>query len=598
MIPQQVIDDILNRVSIVDVIGRYIDIKRSGKNYVALCPFHNEKTPSFSISEEKGLYHCFGCGASGNAVGFLMDYQKLSFIEAIENLARIAGVDLSRYSNDGEAVSNSEKEILYKINKEAMKFFHNLLLTSEEAEIARDYLKKRGLSAETIKTFQLGYGGKEWTSLSSYLIKQGFREEDIIRAGLSSRGNTGLYDRFRDRVIFPIFNRDGRVVGFGGRVLKENEQVAKYLNTQETPIFHKGSLLFAFHMARDEIIKKKEAIMVEGYMDVIGLFQNGIKNAVAPLGTSLTESQMMFLKRFCDSVFFVFDGDEAGVKAANRALDIAVKSPIKKKVAILPGGKDPFDYVMQYGGTSFIHYLEKRKLEAVDFKLRYFSRVFDKKKDKAKLVMSILPYVSQIDSAIEREESLKKIAGYVEENFSVIVDEYQNYVQKGKNAVSTLRKIQEKREKKEQYPRVEIEFISLLALFPDGLSQIESVVTPEMIENEELRGLYEFILRNPDKNSSEICGSIENPELLKVIAAYAQREDLKEGNLKEMAYKLKFNYISREVGRIKNLIEEHEKAANYQEIKKYHEVQMRLQEEKNMIEKTLKEYAREMELSE
>ncbi len=598
MIPQQVIDDILNRISIVDVIGRYIDLRKSGKNYLALCPFHNEKTPSFSVSEEKGLYHCFGCGASGNVVKFLMDYQRFSFIEVIENLARMAGVDLSRYSNDEGIRTGSEREILYRVNKEAMKFFHNQLLYSEEADEARNYLKNRGLSAEIIKTFQLGYGGKEWTTLSYYLKEKGFKEEDIIKAGLSSRGNSGLYDRFRDRVIFPIFNREGRVAGFGGRVLRESEKVAKYLNTQETPIFHKRSLLFAFHMARDEIVKKMEAIVVEGYMDVIGLFQGGIRNVVAPLGTSLTEDQLMFLKRFCDSVVFVFDGDEAGVKAANRALDIAVKSPLKKRAVILPGGKDPFDYVMQYGAPSFIHYLEKRKLEAIEFKLRYFSKFIDKKKEKAKFVGLILPYISQINSAIEREEGLRKIAGYVEENFSVIMDEYQNYVAKGRSVVSVLREVQENRGGLVKYPRVELEFISLISLFPKALDKVMGIITPEMIENEELRKLYEFVLENPGKASSEICGSIENQELLQYVSAYAQRENLKEENLVEMAYKLKFNYINREVSKIKVLIEQYEKASDYKEVKKCYEIQMRLQEEKKSVEESLKSCAQEMELSE
>lgn len=320
VIPQAVIDEILNKVSIIDVIGKYIEIKKSGKNSLALCPFHQEKTPSFSISEDKGLYHCFGCGASGNTIKFLMDYQKLTFIEALQEMAKSAGVDLNQYSGINDFIPVKEKDELIKINREAMSYYHKMLWSSSDSLEARNYLKNRKVTPDIVKVYRLGYGGKDWNSLRDYLNGKGFRDDAIIKTGLISNGNTGLFDRFRDRIIFPILDKDGNPVGFGGRILEGEKKTAKYLNSAENIIFHKGSLLFSLNLAKDEIVKDKKAILVEGYMDVIALYQNGIKNSVAPLGTSLTENQLNILKKYCEKVIFIFDGDKAGIKAANGLL--------------------------------------------------------------------------------------------------------------------------------------------------------------------------------------------------------------------------------------------------------------------------------------
>ena len=463
MIPQEIIDKILDKVSLVEVISKYTDIKRSGRNFMALCPFHGEKTPSFSISEDKGLYHCFGCGASGNAIRFLMDYQKKSFTESVQELAGIAGIELEQTPDYKGSGSIKEKGVLLDICRETLTFFHNNLLNSTEAQKAREYIKKRKLSLESVKLYRLGYGGNGWNSLQMHLKEKGFSDSDLLKAGVVTRsskpGSTGKYfDRFRERVIFPIFDRDGNCVGFGGRILTEDKNAAKYLNSPESPLFHKGSLLFSLNFAKDNITRQKTAILVEGYMDVIGLAQNGIVNAVAPLGTALTENQLGIIKKYCDTVIFLFDGDEAGISAANRAVDISVDSGLNQGVVILPQKKDPYDYVMEYGKDAFLQYITDRKLSPFEFKMRFFSKKIDIKTDKVRFLLAVFPYLSRVNSSIIREEYIKKLANFLEEDYGIVLSEYKSFLGKDK---SLGRMIKESVKLVKSVGRVELEFIGL-----------------------------------------------------------------------------------------------------------------------------------------
>ncbi len=595
MIPQHVIEDILNRVSIIDVIGKYTDVKKSGRNYLALCPFHQEKTPSFSVSEEKGLYHCFGCGASGNSIKFLMDYQKLSFMEALQELAKMASIDLNQFSGEKEFASSKEKETLLKINKESMLFFHNLLLESPDAQKAREYLKKRKLTLEIIKNYRLGYGGKEWNSLTKYLIEKGYREEDAVKAGVAYSGNNGLFDRFKDRVIFPIFDKEGNTAGFGGRILTEDKQSAKYLNTLENPAFHKGSLLFSFNFAKDEMVKKKEALVVEGYMDVIALYQNGIKNAVAPLGTSLTESQLAIIKRYVDSVVFIFDGDEAGINAANRALDISVAIDLNQAVVILPGKKDPYDFAMEHGGEAFNQYVQSKKLAPMDFKLRYFAKKIDVKENKVKFVLSLFPYIMQVNSSIIREGYIKKIAQFIDEDYSVVLSEYQSFLRHDKN---TGRMIRESKDKDILYNKVESELISMLIVNPQSVLNLSDIISEDMFLNMELRRIYHQINENPDRKPGELITELNNNEIINKIAEYAQKEEIAKVVLLELAYNLKVQYIGRELAKINQMVQQYDNEANDTEKNKYLVMHKDLKNEEFIMREKLKDCRKELELSE
>ncbi len=571
MIPQNVIDDILNKVSIVDVVGRFTEIRKSGKNHLALCPFHKEKTPSFSISEDKGLYHCFGCGASGNTLKFLMEYQKLTFLEAVQDLAKMAGVDLSRFANSpSDGYSSKEKETLLAINREAMLFYHKSLLTDEPAAPAREYLKNRKLTLETVKTYRLGFGGVSWTGLLAYLKEKGFTDQDAVNAGLAIEGKNGPYDRFKDRLIFPIFDRDANTVGFGGRILTDAKDAAKYINTSENRLFRKGTLLFSLHLAKDEIVREKRCVLAEGYMDVIALHQNGVKNAVAPLGTSFTAEQLALLRRYADTVFFVFDGDGAGIAAANRAIDLAAsESGLTQWAVILPQKQDPFDFVMDKGAGGFLEYLEQKKLRPVEFKLRFFSRSVDPKTQKVKFLAQVFPYLSRLKSPVAREEALKTTASFVKEDYAVVLSEYQSFLA---NAKDFGRAIREKDATRSEAGRTETIFAGLLVLFPELAEEAGKILDTDMLESPAIRSVYEHVRSAPGRSTKDIVNALENlgaPEVLAVVSEYAQKEELQRPELvRELAYRLKLSYIKKQMGRNARDIAQSETRADFDSVKR------------------------------
>ena len=346
-IPDDKISEILEKVDLVDIVSRYVTLKKVGKNYFGLCPFHSEKTPSFSVSPDKQLYYCFGCGARGNAITFLMQIEGLSFAEALKELADMAGVELvfSQKEREKTFVKNNLREVL-----ELARDFYRERLFSQKGEKAREYLAGRGMGENTMREWELGYAPDEWAELRNFLRKKGVSDNLAGNAGLIIKSKDSYYDRFRDRIVFPIYDQRHKIVGFGGRVLdKSSENVPKYLNSPETPLFIKGKLLFGLNRASSFVTHSGEVILVEGYLDVISLWEKGIKNVVAPLGTGLTEDQVRILVRLADRVFVSFDGDEAGRKAASRAVEILVKMGVEHFVILLPQGEDPDSFVKNYG---------------------------------------------------------------------------------------------------------------------------------------------------------------------------------------------------------------------------------------------------------
>ncbi len=346
MIPQSFIQDLLNRVDIVDVVGRHVQLRKAGANYVACCPFHDEKTPSFTVSPTKQFYHCFGCGAHGNAIGFLMAHGGLNYVEAIKDLAANLGIPVPE-----EAGSRQEKKSpdLYDMLQQASKYYRDELKQSAQAI---DYLKRRGLTGEIAARFGIGYAPGEWRNLSH--VFPDYESEALVESGLVIAGEGKRYDRFRDRIIFPIQDGRGRIIGFGGRVIGQGEP--KYLNSPETPLFEKGRELYGLFLARKAIQEASMALVVEGYMDVVALAQNGIDYAVATLGTATTEFHAQKLMKQSDHVVFCFDGDNAGRRAAWRALENSLAQVQDgKEVAFLflPEGEDPDSYVRKSGKAKF-----------------------------------------------------------------------------------------------------------------------------------------------------------------------------------------------------------------------------------------------------
>jgi DNA primase len=354
-IPEHVIQDIKDRVSILEVVGDYVRLQKDGANYKGLCPFHQEKTPSFKVHEGKGIYKCFGCGESGNVFKFLMKLEGMSFMEAAEKLASRAGITIPREELKPEDLKREQDQgRIFRANQAAAEFYHQTLLKAPEAKIARDYLDQRGYGAETVDRYQLGYSPASWDATISALKSQGIAEADVHAAGLAlSRDSGGYYDRFRGRLMFPIHDVQGRVRGFGARQLGEDKDQPKYINTPETVIFKKGQGFYGLYQAKEEIRKTGRALVVEGYFDQIALDHAGVKYAVATLGTALTADHARLLRRYSRDVFLVFDADEAGQKAAIRSIEPFLEAGLSPRIILIPEGKDPDEYLRAHSAAEF-----------------------------------------------------------------------------------------------------------------------------------------------------------------------------------------------------------------------------------------------------
>ena len=352
-ISESKIEEIRSAANIVDVISGHIQLRKRGKNFLGLCPFHSEKTPSFTVSEDKQIFHCFGCHTGGNVFKFLMEYEKISFVEAVQELAGELGLPLEIEQGISEE-KQTEQEILYDINTETARYFSNNLLNSSEGEIAFDYFQNRKIKPGTMRAFGLGYAFNGWDNLLHFLQEKKIDLEKAVQLGLIGRSNEGrIYDKFSSRIIFPIFSPNGRVVAFAGRILEDKADAAKYLNSPESLIYTKGRILYGLSHAKDEIRKLDKAILVEGYMDLISLYQSGIKNVVAVSGTALTEEQVQLLSRYTKNVILLFDADTAGIKASMRSIELLLKKDFEIKIVSLPQGEDPDSYVNNFGKESF-----------------------------------------------------------------------------------------------------------------------------------------------------------------------------------------------------------------------------------------------------
>lgn len=404
LIPQGFIDDLLARTDIVEVVGDRIKLKKTGKNFSALCPFHNEKSPSFSVSPDKQFYYCFGCGAGGNAIGFLMDHDRLEFPEAVEALARQAGIEVPREESVRGArntPSVRKDNPLYALLEVADGYYRQQLRHHAQRERAVDYLKGRGLSGQIAKRFGVGFAPPGWDNLMTHLVREKHEVKQLIDAGLviENEDNGRRYDRLRDRITFPIRDSRGRVVGFGGRVLGDDKP--KYLNSPETPVFHKGRELYGLFEARQANRHLTDILVVEGYMDVIALAQQGITNAVATLGTATTEDHLKRLFRIVNQVVFCFDGDNAGRKAAWRALEnalLVMTDGRQVRFMFLPDGEDPDSLVRSEGADAFRARLAQQALPLSDYLLRHLSEEInsDSLEGKAHVASLALPLIEQI----------------------------------------------------------------------------------------------------------------------------------------------------------------------------------------------------------
>jgi len=409
-IPQSFINDLLARTDIVDVIDPRVELKKAGRNYQARCPFHEEKTPSFSVSPDKQFYYCFGCQASGTALTFLMEFDRLEFVEAVESLARMAGVEVPREGDQGR--SHVDHSRTYTVLEKAEKVYRARLKTSEEAV---EYLKSRGLTGVVARDFTIGYAPDAWHTLSeAFKSDKEVTEEDLLTAGLLTRNDKGnVYDRFRDRIMFPIRDTRGRVIGFGGRVMAGADG-PKYLNSPETPVFHKGRELYGLYEARNALRRIEQLIVVEGYMDVVALSQAGIANAVASLGTSTSTDHFHKLYRYCEEVVCCFDGDKAGRGAAWKALDSALPTLTdgrQLKFMFLPEGEDPDSLVRRDGRQAFLERVGGASA-AIEYLFSELSSGLDLSQldDQARLASLLMPYIGRVPAGVLQQLMRHRLA--------------------------------------------------------------------------------------------------------------------------------------------------------------------------------------------
>ena len=402
----EVINDVRQSNDIVDVISQYVHLKRSGRNFFGLCPFHNEKSPSFSVSPDKQIFHCFGCGVGGNVFSFITQIEGINFVEAVQMLAERANIQLPTLQDNGDSQREELKAKVYKVNEFTAEFYHQNLY-KPQAKMAQEYVKKRQLSNETLKSFKIGFSGK-FDELYQELKKQGFGEREILESGLVNKNERGQYiDRYRNRLMFPICDARGKVIAFGGRVLDDSKP--KYINSPENVVYSKGRNLFGLNVAKKGDLKR--ILIVEGYMDVISLHQRGITNVVAPLGTALTEQQRWLLRKNSEHIILSFDSDEAGLKAKLSALDILQNMGCDLRILQMEGAKDPDEYIIKYGNARFNNLVDKA-LSIIEFKVKILKKDLnlENTNDKIKFLNEIAKLISNVNNTIEREVYIEKIA--------------------------------------------------------------------------------------------------------------------------------------------------------------------------------------------
>ena len=409
-IPQETIDQIRSASDIVEYIGSFVRLKKRGKDYLGLCPFHNEKTPSFTVSPSKQLFYCFGCHRGGDIVKFVMEYDKASYIEAIETLAEKTGIAITRTEEAYESANETEK--LYNVLSFAARTFHNNLVKTEEGKFALENFRSRGFSDKIITAFGLGYSLRGWESLAGKAKEEGIQTDDLEKVGLIKRREDGsVYDTFRGRAMFPIFNTTGRVIAFGARKLYEDDTLGKYINSSETPVYHKSKVLYGLSQAKEAIRERDFVVMVEGYADLISVFQSGTKNIVASSGTALTTEQIQIISRYTKNITLVYDADSAGANAMMRGVDLILEGGLDVRIVQLPEGEDPDSFVRKKGGEAFEELLTK-SVTFIDYKANEYTKAgkFESPEGKAEAVRGLVQSIAKIKDPLKRSFFVKDVA--------------------------------------------------------------------------------------------------------------------------------------------------------------------------------------------
>lgn len=527
MISRNTIEQIQSRIDIAEIVGSFVKLKKRGSNYLGLCPFHNEKSPSFTVSPAKEIYKCFGCGKSGNSIGFLMDLEKYTYVEALRWLANKYGVEIEETEVSPEQkLQQQSSESLYIINNFGQEFFTRSLFETEEGrDVALSYLKERGFREDIIKRFQIGYDPASGDAFAKAAVNAQYNPELLQKSGLVVLRDNILRDNYRGRIIFPVHNQSGKVSGFGARLIKNNDRSPKYINTPENEIYVKSKILYGSYFARLAIDKADECLLVEGYTDVVSLHQAGIENVVASGGTSLTPDQLRLVKKYTKNLTIIYDGDSAGVKAALRGMDLALEEGLNVKLVLIPDKEDPDSYVNKVGASAFTEFIAANKKDFVLFQLGLsLSEAGNDSDKKSAVVNRVAETVSKITKAehfTKRQDYIKQVSELLkieESGFNDLVNKFireKVIKEEGRNY-----SVNDNNTSASESSQIDTEEIAGL-LNRDELQEraiVRSLLEFGLLQWDEKQTVAEFIFNEIDSN--ELDNMIENRKLVSIIESY------------------------------------------------------------------------------
>lgn len=554
-IPDNLIDQVRQQNDIVEVISDYVNLKKVGKNFQGLCPFHQERKPSFMVSPDRQIFHCFGCQKGGNVFNFIMQYEKLSFPEAVRSLAQKVGIVISTFEPTDE--ERRERDELYRINKLAAEYYHRLLLNTPEA---LDYLRGRQISIQTIDKFSLGYASGSWNGFIQHLEQTGASLKLAQKGGLigTRQAEIGHYDYFRNRIIFPIFDIQDRVIGFGGRAL--GDSLPKYLNSPETPVYNKSRSLYGLHLAKNSIRSKNCVIVVEGYTDVLITHQEGITNVVASLGTSLTSGQIHLLKRYTEEALLAYDADAPGATASLRGFDLLLEQGLKAKVVSLPTGSDPDDLIRTKGKDAFLALLDASR-DLLEYRYNLACNRFDISTVDGKIgvVNDLLPTLAKLEDLIRQRDWVKRLAHGLEIDEAILTTELKRVRRGGKISAGDLRIA----EFKPSSERAEHELLGLMLEENELVSRVQEELNAEDFTDPDCRriasAIFDLSAKGDPAKTSVLMDYLKDASLSQVISQLLMKETEfpdKDKAVRELTKRIKDRKLREKYDRLQRDIED------------------------------------------
>jgi len=559
-IPDHILNEIQDRCDIVEIISSYIPLRPAGRNFKALCPFHHEKTPSFIVSPDKQIYHCFGCNSGGNVFNFVKEYEKIDFIDAVKMLAEKTGVKLPIYQKE-DSQTASITGIIYNINDITANYYENILERLPDYSEVKQYLIKRGLQKDTIKKFRIGFAESSWRGLLDYLEKRGLHTDIILKAGLVQKGkDSSLYDLFRNRIIFPIFDIRGKVLGFGARVL--DDSLPKYINSPETMVYKKAEHLYGLNFAKTSIKDKNFAIITEGYMDVITSHQHGIENVVSSLGTALTVEQIRLLKRHTHNVVMIYDADQAGEMATLRGLDLFLEEGMNVRIVALEKGHDPDSFIRKFGAEKFNLAISKAG-SLFTYKLDILKRRFNinEPESKAELVKEMLLTIDKVRNAIVKAEYVKLLAQEISVREDAIWDELKKLKSRRSQRLGRIDGEVETYNKQSviEIPIAEKILLKLMMEDAKAISVVKDNLTPDDFKSPFARILVEAIFDfdklgdsiNPTRLINRLEGKVEPYVISYIVNEELEIKD-RDKNLTDCIKAIKRDRLAERLGEIQN----------------------------------------------